>query len=133
MYIYYTCKSDIKVTMWYYLPKITGLKCICRHYVILILIGIYKFLKSNPVIFQVFFFNSNCLNLNFMKWYLLNLSKSITTKFHLCFYQHSFKQCTYLKSFLVTIGAVSDWDDGDGDGDVQTGQAVCVGIWYFSL
>lgn len=133
MYIYYTCKIDIKVTMWYYLPNITCLKCICRHYVILILIGIYKFLKSNPDTFQLFFFKWNYLNLNFIKCYLWILSKSITSKLHLCYYQHSFIQCTctYLKSSLVTIGAVSDWDDGDGD--VQTGQGVCVGFWYFSL
>lgn len=35
----------------------------------------------------------------------------------------------YLKSSFATIGVVSDCDDGD----VQIGQAVCVGFWYFSL
>lgn len=37
----------------------------------------------------------------------------------------------YLKSSFVTIGVVSDCDDGEGD--VQIGLAVCVGFWFFSL
>lgn len=35
---------------------------------------------------------------------------------------------TYPKSSFVTIGAVPDCD-----GDVQIGQTVSVGFWYFSL
>lgn len=95
--------SDIKISMWYYLPNIRGLKAMYFAALLMLLLKEnFIFLKYKFETFSVFF-SWNCWNLNFMKSYLWNLSKSITNKSHLCFNQHSVIQTPNLPLSLLVL------------------------------